>query len=108
MRKLPISEIDTKNLTLLFQNVRYLFHKGYKLTINHFSMTKKVDIILIELVIIAGFILMIKSVYEIMDVYFIAGLLLFTLGCYWFGYNRGYGMGRVSMVEEIRKKKESD
>jgi hypothetical protein len=71
-------------------------------------MTRKFDIILIELVIIVGFILMIKSVYDIIDVYFIAGLLLFTLGCYWFGYNRGYGMGKVSMVEEIRKKKESD
>ena len=70
-------------------------------------MERKYTFILIDLAILLGFILMIKSVHHVMDSYFILGLLLFTLGCYWYSYRRGYHMGRIAEYERQRKNRES-
>jgi hypothetical protein len=69
-------------------------------------MKRKEDIIwiLTYVTIFIGFILMIKSIYDVVNFYFIGGLLLYTLGCYWFAYGRGYNMGRIAQRDEQRKK----
>lgn len=51
------------------------------------------------LAIILGFVLFMSSIAEISHVPFVVGLLLFTLGCYWYGYRRGYGLGLLAKVE---------
>lgn len=64
-------------------------------------MVQKEDIIhvLIQVIILLGFVLFITSlrgIEGIPNTTFILGLLLFTIGTYQYGYRRGYGVGEVS------------
>ena len=69
-------------------------------------MKRKDDVIwiLTDLSIILGFIVMIASISDVLNLNFAIGLLFFTLGCYWYAYRRGYGMGRIAEYERQRQK----
>ncbi|KYK35512.1 MAG: hypothetical protein AYK19_10670 [Theionarchaea archaeon DG-70-1] len=55
------------------------------------------------LAVILGFVLFMYSLSEVSHGYFAVGLLLFTLGCYWYGYRRGYGMGLLAAREKQKR-----
>jgi predicted membrane channel-forming protein YqfA (hemolysin III family) len=54
---------------------------------------------LFVVLVVAGLWLILTSVTEISHVYFCLGLLLFMLGSFWYGYDKGYNVGKARGYE---------
>jgi len=67
--------------------------------------------VLVVVLVVAGFHFILTSVTEISHFHFWLGLLLFMLGCFWYGYDKGYNVGWSRGYEKgvtTQKKVESE
>jgi len=91
-------------LTILL-SVTQMNGKGYKcrMLLPFMDIKAQIEWLITFLVIVGGFGLILTSVSELSHVHFVAGLLLFTVGTYWYAYRKGYFMGKYDALVEQRK-----